>query len=377
MLRGIVGTTLGFGIGAFLWRVRFLQVATFLSAAGLRRWLHSPNSRGPGRRAAGWSGVGPPRLSTFALNPNAMITYHPEYHNFDPELVISSLMACLQLRVGWLRTDVRWNELLPDGIHPDPQAVAWYRNFLKSAADCGLRNMVVLSTPPAAVLSQKGPGRLEAWGRFVEYVVSELGTSCSGYQLMNEPNGPIYGFLSQQDSAAAIVAGASIVHKADSAACVAINVSMDIWGWRQYLADTLHASGSAVDLIGLDHYPGTWTLGRGDRWAAVSEISEMIASAAPGTPWCGRRLAIMETGYSTNAFRRDDREQALYFSGVQDVIKRLNSKSPQNPTLCGIYELCDGDSEAWLDPEAHFGIMTSNLKPKASFAAVGQLVEGL
>lgn len=377
MIDWILGASLCFGISALLWQVRLLQVAIFLSVAGLRRWFHSSKSSGPARRAADWDGLERSSLCDVALNTNAMISYHPEYHRFDPGLATASLSACVQLRVGWIRTDIRWNELIPDGTHFDPQALAWYCNFLRTAAKCGLRNMVVLSSPSAAVLSQKGPDRLEAWGRFVRLVVSELGTFCSGYQLMNEPNGPVYGFFSLRDCATAIVEGASIVHSADSAAIVAINISMDIWGWRQYLSDILLSSGLAIDLIGLDHYPGTWTVGRSDRWAAVAEISDAIASATPGSLWFGRRLAIMETGYSTNVFFRDDREQSHYFKGVQEIIARLNSRPPRRLSLCGIYELCDGNSEAWLDPEAHFGIMTSDLKPKAAFATVAQLVEEL
>jgi hypothetical protein len=152
---------------------------------------------------------------------------------------------------------------------------------------------------------------------------------------------------------------------------------MDVWGWRQFLCDILRSSGSAVDLIGLDHYPGTWTIGRNDRWSEVADIADAITSATPGSLWFGRRLAIMETGYSTNLFVRDEREQSRYFKGVQEFISRLNSRQPRKHTLCGIYELCDESSQAWLDPEAHFGIMTSDLKPKAAFATVAQLVEEL
>jgi hypothetical protein len=377
MIRRLLEMSLGLGASVLLWKVRIPQVATFLCAAELRRWFRSSKSYGPAARASDWSSVERPKLSNLALKPNAMITYHPEYHHFDPRLAISSLSACVQLRVEWLRTDVRWNELIPDGVHCDSQALAWYREFLGTATGCGLRNMVVLSSPPAAVLGQKGAGRLEAWRRFVRLVASELGTFCGGYQLMNEPNGPIYGFLSFEDCAQAIVEGASIIHVADPEATVAINISMEIWGWRQYLSDLLHSSGPAIDLIGLDHYPGTWTIGRSERWVAIESISNMIAAAEPGSSWFGRRLAIMETGYSTNTFLRDDGEQSRYFRNIQEFIAQLDSRRTRKLTLCGIYELCDGDSKAGLDPEAHFGIMTSDLRPKSAFATVAELVEML
>ena len=195
MIGWLVGVPVGLVIGAVLWHVRVLQLAMFLSSAGLRRWLFPSRPGGPARRAHGWIQEARPSTSAIPLNQAALISYHPEYHEFDPDMAIASLAACIELGVGWLRTDIRWNELMPDGTHCDVQALAWYRSFLSAASNNGLRNMVVLTTPPGAVLSQQSQGRLEAWSRFVRLVVDELGTLCSGYQLMNEPNGPVYGFF--------------------------------------------------------------------------------------------------------------------------------------------------------------------------------------
>ncbi len=140
-----------------------------------------------------------------ALNTAFLITYHPEYHNFDPHRALQSLAAVARLGAGWLRTDVRWREVLPDGVTVDPNAISWYREFLSAAQQNGLRNMVVLSSPPEAFHRKTGPDKLRLWDRFVEVVVSELGDQCNGYQLMNEPNNPIYGFFSREDTASALV----------------------------------------------------------------------------------------------------------------------------------------------------------------------------
>jgi hypothetical protein len=208
-------------------------------------------------------------------------------------------------------------------------------------------------------------------------VTGELGTLCGGYQLMNEPNNPIYGFFPPHDCATAVIEGASVIRSSHPAASVAVNISMDIWGWRKYLCDLLHSSATAVDLIGLDHYPGTWTIGRNAHWDAAVDIADEIASATPASIWFNRHLAIMETGYSTNTPLRSDNEQIGYFRGVQQVVARINSKPSRTLPLFGIYELCDGNSRALLDPEAHFGVMTSDFRPKAAFAPVAQMITTL
>src|SRR5664280_231253 len=134
MIGWFVGVSMGSLIGAFLWQLRVLQVGMFLSVAGMRRWLASRDG-GPAGRANDWPAAANPKVPANPLNSIAMISYHPEYHRFDPALAVASLLACIDLGVGWLRTDIRWNELVPDGINYDSQALAWYRSFLSAASD--------------------------------------------------------------------------------------------------------------------------------------------------------------------------------------------------------------------------------------------------
>src|ERR1019366_6845931 len=107
------------------------------------------------------------------------------------------------------------------------------------------------------------------WGMFVKNVAAELGPYCQDYQLMNEPNGPVYGFFPRFVAPRAIEMGAAFIKAHEPGAEISINIAVDIWGWRRYLTDLLSRSGSAVDVIGLDHYPGTWTIGRQNRWRDV------------------------------------------------------------------------------------------------------------
>ncbi len=376
-VRAFIKFSVGAALGALLCAERIPQVAAFLFAAGFRRWRLSGKGYGPSGKSADWPQASQLSIPATRLNPRLMISYHPEYHEFDPKRVDKCLGFCGQLGVGWIRTDIRWNQLIPNGAKIDLDALSWYRKFLTVVAWYGLRSFVVLSSPPTAVLRQNGRGRLESWGQFVRIAVGELGSLCSGYQLMNEPNTPVYGFLSFEDSVDAFVDGASIIHSAFPNAPVAVNISLDIWDAKRHLNQLLDRTGSAINIIGIDHYPGTWTIGRNDPWAAVSELADKIESAKPGSAWFKRQLAIMETGYSSNSILRDFSKQALYFRGLNEMIGRLRLKSPKRLALLGIYELCDGDSRAWLDPEAHFGIMTSDLRPKPAFAQISELAETL
>jgi len=308
------------------------------------------------------------------LNALTMVTYHPEYHAFDPQMAVASLEAVVRLGIGWVRTDVRWREIMPDGRQPDRGAVAWYRAFLDAASARGLKIMVVLSTPPKAVMRQESTEKLGSWCRFLETIASEFGRQCDCFQLMNEPNNPVYRFFRLGEVASAFVRGASVIRSLNPEAKVSVNVSMEIWGWRKFLARLLQSSDRSIDIIGLDHYPGTWTIGWQNRWRDVAELAETIATARCDSPWSDRRLAIMETGFSTNAVLRDQKQQSEYFQNVLKIAKNLRHQAVGDGVLFGIYELCDGDSSAWLDPEAHFGLLTSDLKPKKAYTTVKEIL---
>jgi len=216
--------------------------------------------------------------------------------------------------------------------------------------------------------------RLALWERFVQTVVYELGDHCDAYQLMNEPNNPIYSIFELAEAGRAIQLGALEIRKAKPRPTV-INISTDLWKWREYLFDLLRLSGDFVDIVGLDHYPGTWTLGAEIRWTGILETAHLVASASPDSVWFNRRLAVMETGYSTNAPLRDETRQAQYFTGIARFLGDLKAIHPDaKDVLLGIYELADGDGSAFLDPESHFGILTNDLRPKLAVQAVKDLI---
>jgi len=362
-------------LGLALWS-RAPQVAAFLAAAGLRRASVAADIPHPRVRAEDWGSLPSlPSEPSSQLNSAALVCYHPEYQAYNPAKVDKALRKAAELGAGWLRTDVRWSELMPDGQHVNAQALDWYQRFLPRCKAHGFRNLLVVSWPSDVVLKYPVDQRLEAWSTFVETVVRELGEFCDGYQLMNEPNNPVFGFFPDADTPGAIAGAAATIKSHYPKAYVLVNICMEIWGWRPYLTDLLFRSGRAIDIIGLDHYPGTWTIGPPERWADLFEIYDLINSSSPSSIWFDRKLAILETGFSTNAWLRGESAQEAYFSELEHVARRL--RAVKDAPLIGIYELSDWDSSALLDPEAHFGLLKTDLAPKSAFSKAHELLSSL
>ena len=240
MSRRTIITAVGAGTVGLLWYTRAIQVAAFAAAASVGRSRRRPVI-GPAQRAAEWAKASFPVLPGRAPSPAACVTYHPDYQGFEPQRVLESLVAARQLGVGWIRSDIRWNYLVPDGYHADVGAVAWYGDFLEAVRKCQLKSIVVLSTPPPSVLKQQPAEKLDSWSRFVEIVAQDLGARCDVFQLMNEVNNPLYGFLPPKETATALERGAAIVRAKLPAARIAINVSTDLWGWQDYLERLLRS----------------------------------------------------------------------------------------------------------------------------------------
>lgn len=155
---------------------RVLQVAIFAVAAA----LHSPwqSDFSISREAAdGWASVTPKTVIQTTHLSGTAVTYHPEYHDFQASQARRGIQEAAALGVEFLRADVRWSAVLPDGVTPDKTAFAWYRSFFETARAYGLKPLIVLTSPPETVRHLPQRELLNRWGLFVEQVVSHLGES--------------------------------------------------------------------------------------------------------------------------------------------------------------------------------------------------------
>ena len=100
---------------------------------------------------------------------------------------------------------------------------------------CGLEPIIVLSNPPEAVLHWSVEGRLESWTAFVDEVARRLGRGCNFYQLLNEPNNPVFKIFPAKSTPTAIISAARVIRQHNPQAKTAVNMLVDLPGWRSDL----------------------------------------------------------------------------------------------------------------------------------------------
>lgn len=353
--------------------LRLPQVALFIVAAAAEApWRDEVSI--PHGAVDGWESSAPRREMRTARPSGTAVTYHPEYHKFRASQAVRCLEAAAALEVEYLRSDVRWSAVLPDGKTPDQSAFAWYRSFFRTAHAYGLQPVIVLSNPPKAVRRLPAHELLQRWQLFVEQVILNLGDLCKMYQVVNEPNNPVYGMFDAETLPQAVVVASRLIKGRVNGAKVVVNFLVDIPYWRSKAERLLSQTGTSIDIVGIDHYPGTWTIGPRRSWAAGIRMLSEIDPASPGTAWYGRELAIAETGYASNlpGLRGPDQQQHFFL----DLERRLRRLGTSRGALAfvGFYELCDSDSRAFLNPEAHFGLLEDDCVTRKPAFAVAQRI---
>jgi hypothetical protein len=359
---------------AVLWYLRALQVFLFTVAAGTRKWV-SADQRMPNDVVA-WASI-PPPMPLPGTTSRCFLTFHPWYAGFDAARVCRCLAEIRSLGAGGLRTDVRWKDLLPDGKQVDLSAVAWHRSFLRVARDWyGLRILLVLSDPPSPALRMSEKDRLAEWRHYVEIVMEHFGDLCESYQVMNEINNPVYRFVGRRNVPDAIRSAADIIRRRVPKAQISINVLCDLWHWRQELGWYLGELPGVIDIIGLDFYPDTWAISWRNPWSTLDQdLRDLIRGANAGTH---PRVAIMETGYSTNIpYIRGEQQQASFYRRLTELLRKADTLGQgRSLAFIALYELCDDGTNAPVDPEAHFGIvMMQPWRRKLAFNEVKRLCE--
>jgi hypothetical protein len=362
MIDALLATT-----GALLaLRYRVPQVAAFATVAAVRQARRREPLRDWAALNDLWE-ASSPSATPFSLEPGrcaTAITYHPWYDDFEPQRVVRRLEAAAALDARMLRADVRWSDVVPDGTGVSVAALEWHRRFFETALDrFGLTPLVVLSNPAAPILELADGPRLHAWERYVSAVAESLSRVGRHYQVFNEPNNPVYRFFDPGSQARALTAAVRQLRRVEPDASVAVNFLVGLPRWRRQLEDLLAGTGEQINVVGLDAYPGTWDLSWGFDWRQVVRFVDDVAEARTG-PWRGRRLAVMETGYSTNLpLARDEGQQVAFLDSLASWLEPRASHF----AVVSLYELNDAGTSVWFDPEAHFGLLTSEARPKAGF----------
>jgi hypothetical protein len=345
-----------------------IRIPVFLVAAGLRRLFVSGGFPDWFTAATEFRRLTPPNRAM--STSRGLITYHPWYQVFDAECVHTCLSEAAALGTTFLRSDVRWNDLIPDGKHVNQDALRWYLGYFEAVrAGYGMEPMIVLSNPPRKLRGCTPTELRLAWEIYVQQVVDCFGHVCQSYQVLNELNNPLYRIFRSTEIPTALLSTAAIIRGKIPQAKVIVNVIAGVLPWRRYTQSLLHSCAAAIDVLGLDYYPGTWTFAGSTDWSDIEDFIRIVNDST-----C--EPAILETGYASNIpFFRTPQQQANYFLAWKTIVPRLEAICRSRKlAYVGIYELCDADSSAWLDPEAHFGLLDSRtLAPKPAFREIQHL----
>lgn len=369
---------------AVAWRYRVLQVGGFAAAAGLNKYLH-PDEPVNFRDLAGeWKTLSTSEIPIrIQSKSRGLITYHPWYHGFNPAVADRCLSEAAKLGGTTIRIDIRWMDVMPDGDASNEAAWEWYEGYLAAACDSyDLQPMIVLSNPSKQILGMSVESRLVAWQRYVQEVTRRFGSRCAFYQILNEPNNPVFTIFPRDSTFKAMATAAQIIRRNNSAAKTLINMLVDLPNWNSDLDRILTECGWAIDIVGFDFYPGTWAISSRSVELSWDYLANKIRELRSKSDWSlgSHPLAILETGYSTNLkWCRDATKQMAYFKEFGNALARLDEAAgPGGLRFVGVHELVDRNSEAGIDPEAHFGLIDSNaIDRKPTFETVRQLFQRL
>lgn len=347
---------------------RVLQVGAFTVAAGIRRLLAEPRApAGPFVSAAAGSATAARPVAV--QNGKGLVCYHPSYDHHDGQRVTRALQEAAALGATYLRADVNWGDIMPSPGEVNAPALEWHAGFFGTAREAfGFSPVAVLSNAAASVADVPIERRMELWEQYVAAVARTLAGKCRHFQLLNEPNNPVFRFFPNDASAAALRSAATIIRRHIPDARLSVNFLLDIWPWQNQLAQLMSDLPEAIDIVGIDAYPGTWNIGLTSAYGDWDTLPGVLRAKLPDLR-SNQAFAICETGYATNIpFVRDMTAQVEYFRRLRQSVAALRQFE-----FVGIYELTDENSRAKLDPEAHFGLLDSRLRRKPAFDEVHRL----
>jgi len=290
--------------------------------------------------------------------------------------VTRDLELIAELGASYVRTDVWWYAIEPSRGTYNQAALDFYRWYVEEADRHGLRVVTILSGAPdwaRALYDTDRAAFVNAFGAYSEHVAASFGGLVQLYQLWNEPN-HINDFPDgDTDIALFRAARAGIVRGAPGARFrTAINVLVDghdgpFGHWEddvRYYFD--HGAAGAVDIIAIDHYPGTWSIGD---WGG--NIVERLFAL-------GRErhtaVAIFEAGYATSACILPLNTEAAQADWIRDQVPRMRTRifagTGAQFALVNWFKLDDRNTGNCWDPEDNFGLVRTDRSKKPAFAAL-------
>jgi hypothetical protein len=287
-----------------------------------------------------------------------------------------------ELGARYVRTDVWWYSVEPERGKYDRAALDAYSRFFDEAKKRGLEVLVVLSNAPAWARALYERGAREAFfaafGRYAFEVAKLAGSRVQNYQLWNEPN-HVIDFVDGEGDIQLFVRGRAGIDAAVPGRTTMINLLVDGHdlpigpSWMTDVDFYLqHGAGRAIDVIGIDHYPGTWAYGD---WGG--NILDRLG--ALGRRY-GKAVAVLETGLSTTPCTmpwNSEAQQAKWIGAELGSIRtktRALEASGVRVAMLNWFKLEDRETSDCFDPEDHFGVVRSDRSKKPGFDALRRAI---
>lgn len=317
----------------------------------------------------------------------------------NPEIYRAKIEAAFKLikELGgrFVRTDFSWKRLADGSCKDD--VVKFYDHFTETAQAYGIGiNCILFRCPARLEKDGNWDAFVDEFSQYCRFVAEKWGNKISTYQIWNEANhilaakNPIK-YYTRNDAADLFVKADKALQAGGGNHVSMINIMCNNdWSWENTLQTWIkqideRCHDHRIRTIGIDHYPGTWTLGDyGDWWPM-----ERVVSILEGKNY---NWAIAETGFASGIWKNVDlwhtpEEQKRWMEvslGALYKKLRYNQKFSDGLQYINLYQLYDADPnektviESWSPFESYFGVcdFKGNRKP-AFFALEKKIAEVL
>lgn len=341
----------------------------------------------PAHSAAVGMGAGAAGTTTSAPLPPWFFSMHGGDVGYNMTVAKHAFGLMLDLGGKGVRTDMFWADIQPTaptaGQPPvwNEERIQFYVDYYSTAKGMGLEPLVILSGAPdwATRLYQSNATRQAFWDAYKVYatkvvsITNTLKPPAKYFQLWNEVNAVAELDFWFAGCGLFGIAG-EVVHTMVPGSTTMINVMADIPLWNEALTNWLTCAGGAIDVIGVDHYPGTWSL---DAWYDWDPLEVVLKRCnTQGDLAYGKKPAVLETGYSTwlpSLF--NDAAQVRWLNTSLPALRAMveDARILEHPVwLLNYYQLQDGyqapdgthvkghgprpGAASGIPEEAHFGV---------------------
>lgn len=283
------------------------------------------------------------------------------------------------LGANLIRFDIYWKDLEPEPTMWLDNRLAWRVGIVKAARQRKLGVIVNLCGYPrwALSLAASDPDRFfEAWRRYVGRVAGACEDLVAYYQLDNEFN-TVLDPLPQDLDARVFLEGSraldnlGVRYPAGGARTVVNafygfnHIGSD---WPGALERVLPVASSAIDVLALDDYPGSYAFWNAPSTRAWKAPLELLASYARRYDML---LAVGETGCPSYLLGQD-RQAAWYVRAMASLARDVRDLDLSSRfTYVNLFELVDRPPlelwEFWRPTEVTLGLAGRDLVPKQAF----------